>query len=208
MKSDKIKKWEAVLDFWVRELRIQWDVRLKFVTLPDFYHFNSNTELEIDGGYFNPDNFGDSIASDMAGSAIIRLVNPENYKGVYSYDAEQVIVRELLMIHDSFSWVDKEDETAYELWNVYFNSMARILVGLKRKADKACRAEERIAELEAQLAEKIRHQGGRRDKYTKNQRKAISDFYAQPGETYQSTAAYFGISTNTVGRILKEAHEA
>ena len=60
--------------------------------------------------------------------------------------------------------------------------------------------------LKKALDEKIKHQGGSRTKYSESQRKAIVEYYNNGG-TYRSTAKHFGISTNTVGRILHEAEE-
>lgn len=59
-------------------------------------------------------------------------------------------------------------------------------------------------ELRKALNEKIKHQGGSRTQYSPSQRRAIVEYYQKDGETYKSTAEHFNISTNTVGRILKE----
>ena len=72
--------------------------------------------------------------------------------------------------------------------------------------DERSERRERVDEMETLLAARP-HQGGRRDKYTQEQRQAVIDFYQQDGETYVSTAKHFGMSTNTVGRILREQEE-
>lgn len=59
----------------------------------------------------------------------------------------------------------------------------------------------RVDELDQRLASVPRV--GRPEKYDADFRARVKSYY-EAGHTYKETASYFAISTNTVGRILKE----
>ncbi len=60
---------------------------------------------------------------------------------------------------------------------------------------------ERVAELKQKLS--TVKKAGRPDKYDDKFRAEVRDYYEE-GHTYRETADYFNVSTNTVGRFLKD----
>lgn len=114
-----IEELEALLCEWQSRLCLtEWDIALKIARRSEFGE---------------EDNQADITYNNLSAQAIIRILDPIDWdNGLFNQDMEKALVHELLhlMWHD-FEPADEESRE-HVLWHRRLETIARIMVALKR----------------------------------------------------------------------------
>lgn len=113
---------EELLEEWKSILHLgQWDIELRRSRQVDF----------LEG-----DNQGEITFNRVERQAIVRILDPIDWVDIpFKQDMEKTLVHELL--HIIYADFEPEDSNSlqYTLWHRSIDSMARVLVSLKRKGE-------------------------------------------------------------------------
>ena len=113
---------EELLEEWKSILHLgQWDIELRRSRQVDF----------LEG-----DNQGEITFNRVECQAIVRILDPIDWVDIpFKQDMEKTLVHELL--HIIYADFEPEDSNSlqYTLWHRSIDSMARVLVSLKRKGE-------------------------------------------------------------------------
>ena len=112
---------EELLEQWKSILHLeQWDISLRIRRQKDF----------LEG-----DNQGEITFNRVERQAVIHILDPIDWVDIpFNQDMEETLVHELLIIYADFEPEDS-DSLQYILWHRIIDSMARVLVYLKRKGE-------------------------------------------------------------------------
>lgn len=117
-----LDRLEELLEEWKSILHLgQWDIELRRSRQVDF----------LEG-----DNQGEITFNRVECQAIIRILDPIDWVDTpFKQDMEKTLVHELL--HIIYADFEPEDSNSlqYTLWHRSIDSMARVLVSLKRKGE-------------------------------------------------------------------------
>ena len=113
---------EELLEEWKGILHLeQWDISLGIRRQKDF----------LEG-----DNQGEITFNRVECQAIIRILDPIDWVDIpFNQDMEKTLVHELLHIIYADFEPEDSDSLQYTLWHRSIDSMARVLVSLKRKGE-------------------------------------------------------------------------
>ena len=113
---------EELLEEWKSILHLeQWDIVLRISRQKDF--------LEEDGQ-------GEVTFNDVECQAIIRILDPVDWTDTpFKQDMEVTLVHELLHLVCAYFEPEDSNSLQYTLWHRSIDSMARVLVSLKRKGE-------------------------------------------------------------------------
>ena len=117
-----LDRLEELLEEWKSILHLeQWDIELR-------------RSRQID--FLEEDNQGEITFNKVECQAIIRILDPIDWVDTpFKQDMEKTLVHELL--HLIYANFEPEDSNSlqYTLWHRSIDSMARVLVSLKRKGE-------------------------------------------------------------------------
>jgi hypothetical protein len=118
----KLDRLEELLEEWKSILHLeQWDISLRIRRQKDF----------LEG-----DNQGEITFNRVECQAIIHILDPIDWVDIlFNQDMEKTLVHELLHIIYADFEPEDSDSLQYTLWHRSIDSMARVLVSLKRKGE-------------------------------------------------------------------------